>query len=168
MKPPDLSLIRDRVVIPALVAIDSYSKAAERLVMATGLAESGFVHVRQVAKYKPGGGIAKYGPARGYFQMEPFTHDDIWANYLGATKRAPLLAGLRSLSDCPGDVDELIRNPQYAAAMCRIFYLRVPAPLPAPHDLRGMAEYWKRYYNTRLGKGTVEGFMQKAAEVMTL
>ncbi|MFN3827776.1 MAG: hypothetical protein ACK4NR_09155 [Micavibrio sp.] len=167
-KRPDLVMVRDRIIVPALVAIDSYSKAAERLVLATGLAESGYLHVRQVARYKPGGGVAAYGPARGYFQMEPATHDDLWANYLGATRRANLLEGLRKITDHPGDPEEMVRNPQYAAAMCRIFYLRIRAPLPAENDLRGMAEYWKRYYNTRLGKGTVEGFMEKAAEAMSL
>lgn len=155
--------IRDRIVIPALVAIDGYSKAAERLVMATGAAESGFVHTRQIAKYKP---QLVYGPARGWFQMEPFTHNDLWSGYLGTTRRAHLIDGLRKISDNPGDPEELVKNQQYAAAMCRIFYMRIRAPLPGENDLRGMAEYWKRYYNTRFGKGAVDGFVAKAAPVM--
>ena len=89
-------------------------------------------------------------------------------SYLGASRRASLLDGLRKISDDPGNPEELVRNQLYAAAMCRIFYARIPALLPAENDWRGMGEYWKRYYNTRLGKGTVDGFMQKAAPVFAL
>jgi hypothetical protein len=52
-------------------------------------------------------------------------------------------------------------NDRYAAAMCRIRYLRVPAPLPAPDDIQAMANYWKEHYNTPLGAGTPEEFLDK-------
>lgn len=161
----NLNDIRNKTVIPALLAIDAYSLAAEQLVMATGMAESLFLSTRQIASYKP---KLVYGPARGYFQMEPFTHNDLWAGYIGATRRAHLLDGLRKISDSPGDPEELVRNQIYAAAMCRIFYLRIRAPLPRAGDWPGMAAYWKRYYNTHLGKGTVEGFLKKAEPVFAM
>lgn len=157
--------IQNKVVIPALLAIESYSLAAEQLVMATGMAESLFQATRQVVRYKP---KIIHGPARGYFQMEPFTHDDLWRGYIGATRRAHLLEGLRKLSDHPGDPEELVRNQPYAAAMCRIFYLRIPAPLPREGDWNGMAAYWKQYYNTPRGKGTAAGFLKKAEPVFAL
>lgn len=153
-----LTMIRDHIVIPALGACGIHSAARERLVMATGLAESHFEAVRQ-----KGG-----GPALGYFQMESMTHDDIWARYLGASKRQALLDGLRALSDTPGEARELECNPFYAAAMCGIHYLRVAAPLPHPNDIEGMAGYWKRYYNTAAGKGTVQGFIAKAANAFRI
>jgi hypothetical protein len=40
--------------------------------------------------------------------------------------------------------------------MCRVHYLRVKEALPTENDAAGMASYWKRYYNTVLGKGTIE------------
>jgi hypothetical protein len=46
--------------------------------------------------------------------------------------------------------------------MCRIHYLRVPEVLPAANDWPGFAAYWKNHYNTWLGAGTVDGFLQKA------
>jgi hypothetical protein len=58
-------------------------------------------------------------------------------------------------------------NHFYAAAMCRVFYLRVPERLPQADDSAAMARYWKRYYNTHLGKGTVEGFLQKTTAAFT-
>ena len=38
--------------------------------------------------------------------------------------------------------------------MCRVHYYRKPAALPHYGDAEAMTAYWKRYYNTRLGKGT--------------
>lgn len=160
----DLKQIRDKTVLPALLAINAYSPAAEQLVMATGMAESLFTQTRQIASYKP----LKYGPARGWFQMEPATHNDIWANYLGSSRRALILEGLRKISDNPGDPEELVKNQQYAAAMCRIHYLRISERLPEKDHWYGMAAYWKKYYNTRLGKGTIDGFLQKIRPVMDL
>lgn len=53
---------------------------------------------------------------------------------------------------------ELITNLAYATAMARVFYRRVKEALPAADDLDGMGRYWKKYYNTPLGRGTVEEF----------
>lgn len=150
-----LELVRDHVVIPALTICGIHSAAREQLVMATGMVESIYEAVRQ-----RGG-----GPALGWFQMEPATHDDIWARFLGATSRQPILDGLRAISSRAGDAREMEWNPIYAAAMCGIHYLRAPGALPHPNDIDGMAAYWKRFYNTADGKGTVEGFIAKAAPV---
>lgn len=159
----NLSDIHGKIIAPALIEIGAFSTAAEQLVMATGMAESLYKHDRQIARYENGQPV--YGPALGFWQMEPATHNDIWRNYLGFTRRQGLVDGLRRLSKRV-DPEALVLSPQYAAAMCRIHYLRVPAPLPQAGDWRGMAEYWKRYYNTPLGKGTVDGFLQKIAPVI--
>lgn len=160
----DLHFIRDKIVIPALVVINAYSVAAEQLVMATGMAESLYRHNRQIVSRKP----LAYGPARGYWQMEPSTHDDLWSRWIGATRRTHVLEGLRKISDCPGDIDELVDNPVYAAAMCRIKYLSIPAALPNENDFQSIGAYWKRWYNTPLGAGTVDGFLRKIGPVMEM
>lgn len=43
-------------------------------------------------------------------------------------------------------------NIFFAAAMCRVFYLRVSTALPSATDATAMAQYHKKYYNTSLGK----------------
>ena len=163
--PPTLTFVRDKIIQPALVAINNYSLAAKQLVLAVGQGESLYKNTRQIASYGP---PIIYGPARSYFQMEKATHDDLWKNYLGYPKRQTLLDGLRKISDHPGDVEELVNNQVYAAAMCRIFFLRVPAALPAANDWTGIAEYWKKFYNTIHGKGTVNEFLVKIKPVMEL
>jgi hypothetical protein len=99
------------------------------------------------------------GPALGLFQMEPGMtgHDDIWANYLAfqpdLTLRVKLLM---ILSETPR-AEEMVGNLYYACAMARIKYVRDFFEIPA--DLAGQAAYWKRVYNTRIGKGTIEEYI---------
>ena len=142
---------------PALHALGKGGLAAEQLVLGTGMQESLLVHRRQLGQ----------GPARGLFQMEPATHDDCWTHFLRfhdaladqvrqtlETGQHPSAAMLE-VNDC------------YAAAMCRIHYLRVTAALPAANDIPAMAHYWKRYYNTVLGAGTPEEFLKKWPRYVT-
>ena len=145
------------VIRPTLHALDMHSERAETLVLATALAESGGTETRQ-----KGG-----GPARGLWQMEPTTHDDLYKTYLFPTlfKRHPELPRkLRKASlyvyggSFPPPSDLLFHNPRYACAMARIKYWRVPTALP--DTLEGMAAYWKEHYNTRCGKGTVKHFLE--------
>lgn len=142
-------IFRKNIVIPALVEIQSYSTDAENLVLETAMVESGLHYVRQIGS----------GPALGFFQMERKTHDDIFSNFLGTTKRQHLIDGLCNLTDRVGDASELETNPFYAAAMCRIHYLRQPGAIPSTRI--GRAEYYKKYYNTPLGKGTVGDYMER-------
>lgn len=54
----------------------------------------------------------------------------------------------------------LVAGLEYAAAMCRIHYLRDKATLPDAGDLAGQAATWKRVYNTALGHGTVAAYIR--------
>jgi len=153
----DIRQFRDYIVHPALKQINTWTPAAEQLVMATAMAESGVFFIQQVGR----------GPARGFFQMEPVTHDDIWKRYL--SRKPQLLADLKALIMRDMDLhDQLRGNLFYAAAMCRIFYLRFKEPLPEVNDWPAMASYWKRYYNTYLGAGSEEVFLQKIITLFDL
>lgn len=153
----DIRQFRDFIVRPALQQINAWTLNAEQLVMATAIAESGVFFIQQIGR----------GPARGFFQMEPVTHDDIWERYL--SRRPSLLNDLKALIMRDMDLhDQLRGNLFYAAAMCRIFYLRFKDPLPEEGDWQGMAAYWKKYYNTHLGAGTTEGFLKKARPAMDI
>ena len=136
----DSRQFRNLIIRPALMEIDAYSLAAERLVLGTAIAESNLEYIKQLGS----------GPARGLFQCEPATHDDIWDNYLRF--KVDLMVKLRRLM-IPGMdmLDQLYGNHFYAAAMCRIHYLRVKKSLPQPNDAFGMAAYHKKYYNSVLG-----------------
>lgn len=142
--------IRDYVIRPALQRINLWSQAAEQLIFGTGLVESRYEWLDQTT---PGP-----GPAYGPWQMEEPTHDDLWVNYLAyQTDLADSLlrmAGFGIVTKPP--VIALHGNLFYGAAMCRVHYRRIKAPLPAAGDAAGMAAYWKQFYNTPLGKGTID------------
>ena len=55
--------------------------------------------------------------------------------------------------------DLLETNIAYAIIMCRLKYRRVPKKLPK--TVAGMGNYWKKYYNTDLGKGDPKEFVDK-------
>ena len=136
---------------PALAALDAGGRATEQLLLGTAIQESLLVHRRQL------GG----GPARGLFQMEPATHDDCWQNFL---KFRPTLASkVRQTLDAGQEpaANTLEVNDRYAAAMCRVRYMRVPAAMPPADDITAMANYWKQHYNTPLGAGSPDEFLEK-------
>jgi hypothetical protein len=144
------------VIRPALLAIGLHSGAAERLLVGTAATESTVGEVTRLRQ--------TVGPALGIFQIEPATHQDVWRNYLAF--RPELAARVRSL--CPPEFVQAHGVPEdaaligclpYAAAIARLVYGRAKPPLPAADDVRGLAEYWVRWYN-RGGKGTVDKFME--------
>jgi hypothetical protein len=138
------------IIKPSVAHIGLWTPAASELLLGTALVESRLLHRRQL------GG----GPARGYFQMEPATHDDIWRNFL--RYRSQLAGAVASLlsSSAADRHNELETNDRYACALARVHYARAPAPLPRAGDVAGMARYWKRHYNTLLGAGTESKYVQ--------
>lgn len=93
------------------------------------------------------------GPARGIYQMEPRTHDDLWDRYLiDRPDLAKKVSRWRIQYGNGTGAEELVGNLYYATAMCRIFYLRVAEPIP--ETLPGQARYYKTYYNTPAGAAT--------------
>jgi len=42
-----------------------------------------------------------------------------------------------------------------------VYYFKTPKAIPNHNDVQGLAEYWKKYYNSVLGAGTVEGAIEK-------
>lgn len=151
----DLAQFRTFVVRPVLQYLGLHSQAAENLVVGTALVESRLKYIKQI------GG----GPALGVFQMEPNTYNDIYHNYLSYRPDLKVLVDATRDGRLTTLEEELVYNLAFAAAMCRVHYVRVKHPLPAYTDAVGMAEYWKAHYNTPLGAGTVEKalpYFQKA------
>ena len=53
----------------------------------------------------------------------------------------------------------LVYDLSYSTIIARIIYLRVIDALPESNDLARQAKYWKKNYNTHLGKGTESGYI---------
>jgi hypothetical protein len=123
-----------------------YSETAVELLMLTAAQET---HLGKYLKQIK-------GPALGVFQMEPNTYNDIWMNYI--CYRQNILDAMNDLY-AASDIDWRMRmrgDLIYQTIMSRIFYLRLPAALPRKDEPMSLAHYWKKYYNTKYGKGTPE------------
>jgi hypothetical protein len=142
--------LREAVVIPVLQELGLHSDSAVNLLMGTAAVESNLgEYIVQVK-----------GPARGIFQMEPATHDDIVRHYLHY--KPDLVAKIKEASGVNRlDSKHLAGNMYYAAAMARIHYLRNPKPIPPADNIAALGKYWKDVYNTHLGAGTVDKFVEK-------
>lgn len=143
---------RELVIRPTLERLGMAGLAAEQLLLGTALAESELRYIYQVPA----------GPALGFYQMEPATHKDLWVNYLPRKPkiRERLMVVRYAAVQC--DDDALLTDMAYMTAMARINYWRKPDPLPPAGDVLAMARYWKRLHNTHEGKGTIEGFVERA------
>ena len=138
-----------KIIKLALQHLDLDSEDARNLIYRTGKAESGYKTLQQY------GG----GPALGFFQMEPNTALDIWNNYV--MYRPKYRDKLYSLGFDDGTLEFcLLSNIGLQAAFCRLHYRRVPSALPSMDNLENQAKYWKKYYISDLGKGTVKHFME--------
>lgn len=151
------SSLRDDVIKPTLLRLNEvekgyYSDNAVSLLVGTCAHESHMGRwLRQVN-----------GPALGIYQMEPATHRSLWEHYLRfrpdvANVIRQMCSQMYVTSAIP-DHRELVHNLMYATAMARVRYRMVKPSIP--DTIRGQAEYWKQWYNTPQGKGTVEKYME--------
>jgi len=138
---------RDDCVRPALEALNAWTTHAEMLVMGTAAVESGLKYTRQMGD----------GPALGYFQMEPDTFNDCWTNYLDFRPVLKALVLCTRNGEGPPNAEEMVTDHKFAAAMCRVRYMRVPSAIPI--EPKAMAGYWKQHYNTVHGKGDSHHFV---------
>jgi len=141
----------------ALYKLDSYSDDALALVVRTGMAESGYRALK---------GMGMGNPAIGFWQIEPDTLLDMMRNYI--SYRPHYRAGLEELGmEFAGDdiFTSVISSMAVQAGLCRLHYRRDKDPLPSWSDLEGQAKYWKRVYNTELGRGTIKHFIKANKDV---
>jgi len=133
------------------------TKDAVDLVFGTGLVESQYEYIRQLNN----------GRARGFWQIEPDTAMDNIENFIKFRPALVMLCTKASgVPKCEWEKPnkkgwDYILESNIAAGIihCRIKYRRIPKPLPKTLD--GMASYWKNHYNTYLGKGKKEDFINK-------
>lgn len=140
---------RHVIIRPTLKYLGLWSPSAENLLLGTALVESGLFYMRQ-----HGG-----GPALGFYQIEPATHKDIEDRFLLLDRNADLHSKVLALkAPVPSAQEQLISNLTYVTAIARLKYLMDPQPLPAADDVWQLAQYWKRVYNSELGRGHPRDF----------
>ncbi|QFU04561.1 hypothetical protein FIU82_05965 [Pseudoalteromonas sp. THAF3] len=110
------------------------------------------------------------GPARGIYQIEIPTHDDLFENYLEF--RPEYKDAVLSFTGNDPRLDwQLENNDRYATAAARLLLWRKPEAIPAPADfskspdpsgayLLALAEYAKKHWNTEGGAATPEKYLE--------
>lgn len=149
----DVQQFKTQIIVPTLQAFEElglYSEAAINLMLGTALTES-----RLSALLQYGG-----GPALGLFQIEPLTLDDIYKRYLQREDKKELLGRVHLFMTARDIHEQVISNLPFAVIMARIRYFMVPEALPDHDDLEGLADYYKKFYNTIKGSGTIQGFIE--------
>ena len=144
---------RIHIARPVLEKLDMWSPAAENLIVGTAAHETHFQFLDQITSRND----ETLGPAYGIFQIEPATHDDV-LRYLDSRPEIRIKV-LNFLAPWPDHARQLVTNYGYATAIARIKYWMFPEPLPLADDIPGLAAYWKQFYNTPAGKGTVQQFI---------
>lgn len=142
------------LIVDVLKEVDLHSEDAVELLMLTAAVES-----------ELGTAIQQYGngPALGIFQMELDTCQDIENNWL-RFKDDHFQWRVKTF-DNQGDLAiNLKGNIPFQIVRARLHYLRKPDALPHHSDVKGMAEYWKKHYNTIHGKGTVDKAIESYEE----
>jgi hypothetical protein len=149
MKPAHL---RKHVIIPTLNYLGLRDPDAEDLLVGVACAETNCGdYLSQLMD----------GPALGIYQCEPASLYETMQYLL--TRRTTLYQKVMSLSIPELSIEDNVRgNLFFATAIARCFFLRFPEPIPQTAE--GKAAYWKKYYNTNLGAGTIDGFLRKWKE----
>ena len=149
----DAGELKRNVIVPTLKHLKMYSESAANLLVGTAAQES---HLGRWFKQVN-------GPALGIFQLEPDSINDVYKNYLFFR---PLLRLKIDSLKMPGMSREqnAVMNLAYATAIARLIYYRAPEALPAADGIANLAYYWKEYFNTHLGKGSMSEFMHNFPE----
>ena len=142
---------RELIVKSTLTDLMLYSEVAEELLIFTCAVESdGGTYLKQTV-----------GRALGIYQMEPETYNDIWQNYINNNGSLSLrILSNFNVSRMPFE-DRMIYDLRFATLMARIHYYRAIEPLPNSINEDTLWEYYKRHYNTVLGKATKEESIKK-------
>lgn len=155
----DLKQVKKYWVEPALEYFPPKLLTPNRtqFMVAIGLVESGYNYVAQVPDAE----------ALGFWQMENFTFHDCIDNFL--SYESQFSEGWTNLQNTHTILySALAYDCVLACYMTAIKIYRAPPELPAYNDIEGMAKYWKTYYNTSEGAGTIERAVQVMQEVIDL
>lgn len=133
-----------------------YTNNAVNLLLGTIAQESNFKYVKQLGN----------GPAMSYYQIEPETALDVLKNFV--EYRQPFKKELKRVTgnkaiNKNNVADELLNNFDFSTFIARCCYYRRSAIVLSDTkvlSVEELAKYWKTYYNTNKGKGTVEEFIK--------
>jgi hypothetical protein len=157
MKVKQLRMMGDEILHYLHPEIPYSIDARELLILTCATETGGGEYVRQIG-FEENDSLGGFG----IFQMEIATEMDIYDNFLNTRDKVMLrnkilrlhVTSLEVLKDMPNY--SLEYDLGYQIAIARAHYFRFSEKLPDRHNIKGMAEYYKKYWNTVAGKATIE------------
>lgn len=150
-------MLKEDAVVAARAVCEVIGNAPTRenavaLLVETAAAETLLGELRDPTMYAAGTGLT---------QVDKGTFD--WLKGLYAnTPTAEAIQKRFNIDISRTQYQELETSPVLAMIFCRLRYLRAQGAIP--DTLVGRAEYWKKWYNTSAGKGTVAGYIKKVQD----
>jgi hypothetical protein len=147
-----------------------YAEAVARLLMGTAATESLLVHRRQMgfdmARDSGAWGLwqteaAPLGDAMRYLTANPAVRERCAMFLFGPDRHD--MSGIMAMGS-HGLLRMIHDWDRMAVLFARLHYIRFAEAVP--RTTAAQAEYWKRYYNTRLGKGTPEKYLKHWRELI--
>ena len=123
---------------------------AFKLLLGTCATESNFGYYEDTTDFSAGTGLCQYDKKPFYWDLERIVKNKKWVKLCKDSWDI-------NLNQVTWEMLEY--NPFLSIIFARLKYKLVPEAIP--ESLQGIAEYWKKYYNTELGKGTPEKFVTK-------
>lgn len=145
----DSQQFRRNVIREPLMSVALYSQSAENLLFGIAAQES---HLGKFVEQVGG------GPALGPYQNERGSFEDA-VSFLNENANKIFYGKCKKIVEGKS-IHDLKTDFKLATIIARLYVMRFPEPLPKPDDIDGMAVYWKKYWNTVNGKGTVEQFVE--------
>ena len=155
-----ISTLKDYVIYPTLNDADLYLYGKYNINLNL-CSKNSITLLASVAAHESNAGLyfkQINGPALSPYQMEPNTAIDIETNFLAFNSKLKELRD-RYYNDHFGIEVNLVSNLFYSTFMARMHFYRVKENLPDSSNIHSIANYWKKYYNTSLGKGKVGDFI---------
>lgn len=160
INPTDL---RDQIIRPTLLLMSSQyaginSPAAVNLLVGTAVHESTIGHQTYLRQRGD-------GPAMGIYQIERATEQSIWIDHLRFrpmhAEMVQKFAAVRTNGVAGGSSLDLTGNLPYQTAIARLKYYVCKFTWPDdPNDVHSLGVIWKQCYNTHLGAGHVDQFVE--------
>lgn len=121
------------------------NQVADKMILETAIAETGLGKIEDKTK----------GAGMGITQFDEFPFDDLKQRSLD--KRDKIYQNL-GVDITLVEWDDIRYNPFLGMLFARLQYLPLKENIPSTIEER--ARYWKKYYNTVKGKGTVEHYLE--------
>src|SRR5579872_3849959 len=139
--------LREYIIRPSLKPLNLWEENSEELIIMTCAHETlggTFLHELR-------------GPACGIYEEEPATYKWVWDKIFSDFDKNcdprnklsdRILKSIgRPLATIP-EIELIIGNLYYATIMCRLRYACVKEPIPDSKDIKGLAQYYKMFYNS--------------------